>query len=185
MNLLRYYFLVGGENFDAEKFASAAEKSGFSDGVTRTSSTTKRLQRSPTDRGTDVQIFSGVSGTNGAEFATWQTALEEYEIDKEAYLSKQRLGMTTESAQLWLQEETAIVKFLGSLNERLPSVTDFCAGDFFLLLKLVYGYDEREPAVTNNFHCSEALVKVLAELKAGVSTDSEPFELHFIRLQRH
>ena len=182
MNLLRYYFEVGGEKFDAEEFSHAAIGNGFAGGISRLRSNTKKLKRMSTGKDVDRKILSGVSGTHGDSFASWQTDLVNYAVDRESYLAKRDLGLTTEWAQIWLREEEAILKSLDLIGERLPSVASFCEGDFFLLLKLIYGYDDAD-APGGGHHYSQKLMKRLGELNAGLSTDSEPFELHFSRLQ--
>jgi len=183
MSLLRYYFHVGGENFDAENFALAAIKNGFEGGTSRITSNTKKLKSGLTGERMEVKILSGISGANGDSFSSWQTALVDYAVDREIYLAARDLGLTTEGAQVWLREEVAILGFLGLVKEKLPPVAEFCKGEFFSLLKLVYGYDE-EGDPGGGHHYSEKLMRILCELSAGISTDSEPFELHFVRLQQ-
>jgi hypothetical protein len=180
MNLLRYYFKVGGETFDVEGFSLAAIKNGFEGGRSHFINNTKKLTRWPTGETREVKILSGISGTSGAGFATWGTALVEYATDRDVYL--QDLGMTSEHAQVWLREEEALVKFLRLVKDRLPRVQDFCTGECFSLLILIYGYDEADDPGGGQ-HYSEVLMRSLCELNAGISTDSEPFELHFERLR--
>lgn len=176
MNLLRYYFTVGGETFDAESFSLAAIKNGFEGSKTRICNTTKKLTRWSTGKIHEVKILSGISGTSGDSYATWETARVDYATDRDVYL--RNLGMTTEHAQVWLREEEALVKFLRLVKDRLPPVTGFCKGDCFSLLKLIYGYDEADDP-GGGHHYSEVLMRSLCDLNAGLSTDSEPFELHF------
>lgn len=182
MNLLRYYFMVGGETFDAENFSLAAIKNGFKGGKTRIFNTTKKLTRWPTGETREVKVLSGISGTSGDSYATWETARVDYETDRDIYLSKRDLGISTEYLQLWLREEEALLKFLRLVKERLPPVTDFCKGECFSLLILIYGYDEADDP-GGGHHYSEALMRSLCGLNAGLSTDSEPFESHFDRLR--
>lgn len=180
MSLLRYYFMVGGEKFDAKEFSLAAIKNGFEGGISRITNNTKKLNRGFTGKIVEVKILSGITGTNGDSYASWQTALVDYAVDRDVYLAKQNLGMTTEAVQVWLREEEAVLRFLGLVKEKLPPVTDFCKGECFSLLKLIYGYDEAD-APGGGVHYSEVLMRSLCGLNAGLSTDSEPFELHFKR----
>lgn len=179
MNLLRYYFMVGGGDFDVEKFSLAALENGFEGGKSRITRTTKRLTY---QNGSTIErkIFSGVTGTNGDSFTTWQTALVEYATDRDIYLAD--LGLTTETMQTWLREEAEILKFLNIISDRLPHVANYCQGSYFLLLKLIYGYGE-EDGPGGGFHYSEVLMQKLCELKAGLSSDSESFEMHFNRIE--
>lgn len=183
MNLLRYYFKVGGETFDAETFSLAAIKNGFEGGISRITNNTKKLTRWPTGKTREVKILSGISGASGDSYATWETARVDYATDRDVYLAKRNLGLTSERAQVWLREEEAILRFLRVVKDQLPPVADFCKGEFFLILKLVYGYDEADDPGCGH-HYSEVLMKDLCDLNAGLSTDSEPFELHFLRRQR-
>ncbi|WP_428718922.1 hypothetical protein [Undibacterium curvum] len=183
MNLLRYYFQVGGEKFDAENFSLAALKNGLEQGTVQTVSNIKKLKR----RGTsgevevvEVKILPGLTGANGDAFTCWSSARIDYATDKDQYIANHSFGLSTDTAQLWLREEITLLSFLRLIKERLPRVSDFCDGEFFLLMKLVYGYDEADGS-GGGFHYSEVLMKNLCELNAGLSTDSEPFELHFSR----
>lgn len=183
MNLLRYYFQVGGEKFDANKFSLAASKNGLAQGIIQTTSNVKKLKKhgaSGKVEITEVNILTGLTGTGGDSFAHWSSAHIDYAIDRDIYLANQSLGLSTEAAQLWLKEEAALLAFLRLIKERLPQVSEFCDGEFFLLLKIIYGYDEADCPIGGH-HYSEALVKNLCDLNAGLSTDSEPFELHFSR----
>ena len=183
MNLLRYYFHVGGDKFDVERFSIATVSNGLEQGTVGTTSNIKKLKR----RGTsgdielvEIKILPGLTGTNGDYFTHWSSAHVDYATDKDQYIANHSLGLSTDAAQLWHKEETALLVFLHLIKERLPKVSDFCDGDFFLLLKLIYGYDEAD-GPGGGFHYSEALMKNLCDLNAGLSTDSEPFELHFSR----
>ncbi len=183
MNLLRYYFQVGGEKFDAENFSLAAVKNGLEQGTVQTTSNIKKLKRRGTNGDVDiveVKILPGLTGTNGDAFTHWSSAQIDYATDKDQYLANHSLGLSTDAAQLWLREESTLLSFLRLIKERLPQVSDFCDGEFFLLIKLIYGYDEAD-GPGGGFHYSEVLMRSLCDLNAGLSTDSEPFELHFSR----
>lgn len=182
MSLLRYYFMVGGDHFDADGFSEMASKCGFEFGRKRTVSNIKKLQRTDKIQTADKAICSGIRGTSGSQFSTWQTAIVDFACDRGDYLASRNLGMSTEAAQVWLVEERALLMFLKFVKKNLPVVGDFCKSDFFLLLKLVYGYDEEDDP-GGGYHYSEALMGALSALDAGLSIDSEPFDLHFDRLQ--
>ena len=167
MHLSHYYFAVGGENFDARQFSEAAniEGSRFF-----TTSTTKPYK---TDDGLVVNkiMWSGVTGTLGSSFQTWQTPPVIYMRSRSAYLKCENLGFSEDFLQLWLREEESILTFLDDLEKRLPKVSNYCVGPNFLILKLVYGRLEQELA-SGGHHYSEKLIGSLAKLGANLSTDS-------------
>ena len=167
MHLSHYYFSVGGENFDARKFSEAANIQGAQFFTTNT------IKPFKTADGLVVNkiMRSGVTGTFGPSFQTWQTPPVIYIKSKSDFLQCENLGFNEDYLQLWLREEESILTFLDDLQKRLPKVSDYCVGPNFLILKLVYGHLEQELA-GGGHHYSEKLISSLAKLGANLSTDS-------------
>ena len=182
MNLLRYYFEIGGEHFDVNAFSDTALKNGLPSGRIRTINNIKLLTNNLTKTLSIRKIFSGIVGTDCEKYVVWSTPIVNYVTDRELYLANLDLGMTTEAAQVWLKEEIVLLEFLDALKNQLPNIEKYCSSSFFSCLKLIYGYDETD-SPGGGHHYSQSLLKKLSDLSADLSSDSESFELHFLRIK--
>lgn len=190
MYLLRYYFIVGGEKFYENKFSKAASDAGFQHSRLRKMSKFIKFRKYDQSRKeipldfTIKEIDSGIRGTSGDSYSMWCSAYINYVVEEEVYLKNQDLGMCTEYAQIWKREEDALLTFLKEIKEKLPFVGDFCQGEYFSTLKLIYGYGEEDEPSGLGFYYSERLMKALNDLDAGLESDSEPYQTHFERIKR-
>lgn len=166
MYLSHYYFSVGGEFFDADGFSKIAAIEGAR--VFKTN-TVKRFTAG-TGEVSHRKLWTGVTGTGGDSFYTWQTPKMIYMVSREDYLAAKHIGMI-DQATLWLKEEAAILQFLAEIGPALGEVPKFCGGESFSILKLIYGHEEGALA-GGGTHYSERLIKRLAEFNANLSTDS-------------
>lgn len=142
MNLLRFLLQAGGEGFRAVEFSSAALGAGIPTG------TVVHIRKPQCGLARD----SGLPGTGGDAFLLWRSAKVDYAISRQQYRAQQVFG-APEFLQSWKREEEAILHYLGGMAERLPRVSDYCDGDSFLLLKLIYGEEEEGGAGTTGGGC--------------------------------
>lgn len=172
MNLLRFLLQAGGEGFRATEFSSAAVSAGIPIG------TVAHVRKPPVTPTMD----SGLPGTGNDDFMLWRSARVDYAVSRQQYRAQQAFG-TPEFLQSWKREEEAILHYLGGMADRLPRVSDYCDGDSFLLLKLIYGEEEEGGAGTTGWLYSAALMQMLACMGAGMEADQELVDVHFARLE--
>lgn len=127
MHLSHFYFSVGGESFDAESFSKVAAIDGAR--VFKTE-TVKRLT-SGIGEDHHIKILSGVTGTAGNNFVTWQSPKISYIASREDYLNVSNLGMR-DHAVLWLKEEAVVMRFLVEIGPVVQRARNFESGELFL-----------------------------------------------------
>ncbi|WP_375574326.1 hypothetical protein [Paracidovorax oryzae] len=172
MNLLRFLLHAGGEGFRAVEFSSAAVSAGIPMGAVA------HIRKPQCGPARD----SGLPGTGGDAFLLWRSAKVDYAMSMQQYRAQQVFG-APEFLQSWKREEEAILDYLGWMAERLPRVCDYCDGDSFLLLKLIYGEEEEGGAGTTGWLYSAALMQMLARMGAGLEADQELVDVHFARVE--
>lgn len=158
MKLLRFYVEVGGEEFDADRFALAADDKGLDGAVSRICNNSKTLKRWGEDASVTISLAGAEqpasSGTHGGP-RQWCTGLVENAADAEA----------EENLPAWLAEEAQLLGFIEQIKYKLPAVTDFCDGEYFILLRLIYATSGA------GLHYSETLMRNLTEINAGLTID--------------
>lgn len=172
MNLLRFLLQAGGEGFRAVEFSSAAVSAGIPMGAVA------HIRKPQCGPARD----SGLPGTGGDAFLLWRSARVDYAMSMQQYRAQQVFG-APEFLQSWKREEETILRYLGWMAERLPRVCDYCDGDSFLLLKLIYGEEEEGGAGTTGWLYSAALMQMLARMGAGLEADQELVDVHFARVE--
>lgn len=179
MNLLRYYLMVGGERLDASAYAAACEDNKIQTGKLRYVKNPKTKNH----EGVSVLIESGVPGTFGDGYSVWQSETVNYALDENEFLRQSSMPMTSEYSQLWKGEENAMMNFLLPFKTRMPDVSSYCAGDYFIIFKIIYGsFDEGGCAFPGY---SRSIINILAEIGAGIESDCESYRIHFSRLRNH
>ncbi|MFZ6779773.1 hypothetical protein ACO0LD_23320 [Undibacterium sp. Ji83W] len=158
MKLLRFYIEVGGEEFDADRFALAADDKGLDGAVSRISNNRKTLKR----WGEDAQVTISLAGAEQPASSgphggprQWCTGLVENAADAE----------TEANLPTWLAEEAQLLGFIEQIKYKLPAVTDFCDGEYFILLRLIYATSGA------GLHYSETLMRSLTKINAGLTID--------------
>ncbi|MDR2690560.1 MAG: hypothetical protein LBB76_12510 [Azoarcus sp.] len=175
MSLLRFYLIIGGAGFDAEKFSVAAKKNGVATGRIRYTKNREITLKDSNGVHQKIKIECGLSGTDGDGYFTWKTNTVEYITDEMTYFRQRELS-DKEYARLWLQEERAILAFLEELRDRLPHVSNYSNGDYFIKFKAIYG--DWCPTY------SVRVIKVLSEIGAGIEIDTESPSLHLKRIKQ-
>ncbi len=162
MKLLRFYFEVGGESFDAASFALAADENDLDGAVSTISNNSKTLKRWGRDEHVSVHLATAHVATDAevadSAVSQWCSGLLELDAGTES---------TPSNSPQWLAEESQLLDFIEQIKCKLPPVADFCDGEYFMLLRLIYA----APGV--GLHYSETLMRSLAELNAGLSIDCE------------
>jgi hypothetical protein len=182
MSLLRFNITIGGEKFDSKSYDLAAKKNGLLHGKISSHNNVKKFFHPSTGEIIYRKFRSGITGTDGDKYETWSSAYVEYEINREDFLKRYKGGSDRDYYVLgWLREEHAVIEFLEGMKEKMPPIFDFCKGDYFIFVNLIYGYEDGDCA-GGGIHYSENLIKLLSKMNAGISTDSEDFEIHFGRL---
>lgn len=177
MNLLRYYLMVGGAGFDAERYSSAASEAGIKKSEVKYIKNVKIRD----GKGGALTVESGLPGTFGEGYFSWQTERVNYVTDKQEYERRLSMSMGPKYSQLWIEESAEMEKFIASLKEKLPQASDYCVGSYFLLFTAIYGSFDDGVSVLPTL--SSSFVRLLAGIGAGFSADSEPYEVHFSRLK--
>ncbi|MFZ6873341.1 hypothetical protein ACO0LF_14900 [Undibacterium sp. Di27W] len=155
MKLLRFYVEVGGEEFDADRFALAADEQELDGAVSRTFNNSKTLKRWGLDAQVTINLAGAETPANHGGTRQWCTGLVEYAADVQ----------TGSNLPNWLAEEAQLLDFIEQVKSKLPAVASFCVGEYFILLRLIY--------VTSGagLHYSETLMRSLAEINAGLTID--------------
>ncbi|MFZ6680063.1 MULTISPECIES: hypothetical protein [unclassified Undibacterium] len=153
MKLLRFYVEVGGEEFDADSFALAADNKGLDGAVSRISNNSKTLKRWGEDAQVTIHLAGPAQPDSNSGARQWCTGLLECASESETNLPA------------WLAEEAQLLDFLEQVKYKLPAVADYCDGEYFILLRLVYATSGA------GLHYSETLVRNLTEINAGLTID--------------
>jgi hypothetical protein len=159
MNLIRYYFSVGGVGFDIAGYQKAADLAGSS-------------AKSVVSR-----VDSGIIGAVGEVYGIWSTPRYHY-ISSIKQFKAQALLDRNEYSKLWMLEEAAVIDFLQRIVEKLPKAEKFCNGRYFTLLKMIYGHDEGSTGISGAYLSSRLICRVAA-LNADLEIDSESIGLQF------
>ena len=154
MKLLRFYFEVGGEDFDAAGFAQAADENDLDGAVSGINNNSKLLKRWGLDEQVALNISAEGTELNTSGGKQWCSGLLECDA-----------GSTQVCTALWLAEESQLLEFIEQIKNKLPLVSNFCDGEYFMLLRLIY------ETRGGGLHYSETLMRSLAELNAGLSID--------------
>ncbi len=150
MKLLRFYVEVGGEEFDADGFALAADEKELDGAVSRISNHSKILKRWGEDAQVTINLASADQANGNRQ---WCTGLFECKAHTQSGLPA------------WLAEEAQLLDFLEQIKYKLPAVAGFCNGEYFILLRLIYASSGA------GLHFSETLMRSLSEINAGLSID--------------
>jgi len=152
MKLLHFYVEVGGEEFDADSFALAAEDKGLDGAISSIGNNSKTLKRWGEDARVTINLAGAEQPSNNGGARQWCTGL----VDAADMQS---------SIPSWLAEEAQLLDFIEQIKYKLPAVGDFCDGEYFILLRLIYATSGA------GLHYSETLVRSLTELNAGLTMD--------------
>ncbi|WP_423006068.1 hypothetical protein [Undibacterium sp. JH2W] len=155
MKLLRFYVEVGGEEFDADRFALAADEQELDGAVSRIIDNSKTLKRWGADAQVMVNLAGAEAPANHGGSRQWCTGLVEYAAEAQAGAN----------LPAWLAEEAQLLDFIAQVKSRLPDVASFCVGEYFILLRLIYATSGA------GLHYSETLMRSLAEINAGLTID--------------
>lgn len=153
MKLLRFYVEVGGEEFNADKFALAADDKGLDGAISRISNNSKTLKRWGEDAQVSIKLAGAEQPASRGGARQWCTGLLESAAEAEANLPA------------WQAEEAQLLDFLEQVKYKLPAVAEFCDGEYFILLRLIYATSGA------GLHYSETLMRSLAEINAGLTID--------------
>lgn len=153
MKLLRFYIEVGGEEFDADRFSMAADDKKLDGAISRISNNSKTLKLWGEDAQVTISLAGGGQAANNGGPRQWCTGLVEYAAEAGTNLPA------------WLAEEAQLLDFLEQVKYKLPAVGDFCDGEYFILLRLVYATSGA------GLHYSETLMRSLTEINAGLTID--------------
>ncbi|MCH8620290.1 hypothetical protein [Undibacterium sp. TS12] len=153
MKLLRFYFEVGGEEFDADGFALAADENDLDGAVSSISNNSKTLKRWGQDAHVTISLAGAGQSAGSAGLRQWCSGLMECTADDSSGLPS------------WMTEEAQLLDFIERIRGKLPAVAQFCDGEYFMLLRLIYA------GSGVGLHYSETLMRSLAELNAGLSID--------------
>ncbi|PXX38544.1 hypothetical protein DFR42_11256 [Undibacterium pigrum] len=155
MKLLRFYVEVGGEEFDADRFALAADEKELDGAVSRISNNSKTLKRWGEDAQVTINLAGAEPPVNQVGSRQWCTGVFEYAAEEQAGAN----------LPAWLAEEAQLLDFIEQVKSKLPAVASFCVGEYFILLRLVYATSGA------GLHYSETLMRQLAEWNAGLTID--------------
>lgn len=153
MKLLRFYVEVGGEEFDAESFALAADGKGLDGAISSISNNSKMLKRWGEDAQVSIKLAGSEQPAIHGGVRQWCTGLLECATEPE------------ENSPAWQAEEAQLLDFLEQVKYKLPAVGDFCDGEYFILLRLIYATSGA------GLHYSETLMRSLTEINAGLTID--------------
>jgi len=179
MNLLRFYFMIGGRGFDAESYMEAACANGFAGEVSYIKNPTLTT-RDVNNKIVESKFSPNMPGTKGDGYRVWRSTIEDYAKDEIYFLEKNNLHWAIGPIEEQKNENFAMILFLERLKNNLPLASDYCVDEYFILFKIIYGYLDDEVRVFPGF--SRELIKILGELGAGLETDCESVEVHFSRL---
>lgn len=180
MKLLRFYFLIGGIDFQASKYSENLMKKGMDGGVVKYLKNRKIPSRS--GQGVVHIVESGLPGASGDGYNAWMSEVINYEVDENVYLNKSISSMGWSNyAKIWKSEEDVICEFLINLAKNLEPVENYCEGEYFSLLKLMYGDDNG--GGIKGFLFSNRMIECLFELGAGVEADVVDELMHFSKLK--
>ena len=177
MNLLRYYLMVGGASFDANAYAVACKNNSIQTGKVGYIKNPKIKNR----EGASVFIESGVPGTFGDGYFTWQSEIVNFAVEENEFRRQSSMPMGSDYSQLWMNEEKAMIKFLLPFKNGMPNVANYCMGDYFVIFKVIYGSFDEGGCVCSGY--SRSVVSILGAIGAGIESDCEPYQIHFSRLK--
>lgn len=169
--------MVGGGGLDVEGYSVACERIGIKTGMAKYIKNPKIRSES----GMSVLVESGAPGTFGDGYFVWQSETVGYAVDEIEFLQKSCLAMGSKYSQLWMDEEERMIEFLAPFKQGMPSVANYCAGDFFVIFKVIYACSEEGGCICSGY--SNQLIKILAEIGAGIESDCEPYQVHFSRIR--
>lgn len=181
MNLLRFFIIIGGAKFDAKNYDLAAKAGGLSAGETRYGKNPRALIRLPVKESRLIE--SGYPGTYGDGYFTWKSETVNYAASEDVFKKQRELSLELMHTHLDALEEAAIIEFLSEMKNKMPSVSDYCAGDYFVTFAATYGcYDDDDSRCICSGYSKE-IVKLLDQIGAGCEFWSEPYEMYFSRLR--
>ncbi len=171
MNLLRFYLTVGATEFRAEDFSIDSEKMGLSQ------SSFKSINLKVNPR------FPGVKKEN---FLSWKAETIYFSKSEEDFASRNAISKSVDDnfAPDWAIENNAVIEYVIRTTAQMPAIKDYCDGDYFFFIKLIYSEDEDGNPPPCPIYSSE-LIKILGERGIGIESDTEPAGMQFSYIKKY
>ncbi len=148
--------MLGSSHLRAEEFSAEVNKPGGIGGEVK----------SLIDRSN-----SKLPGIKNGKYFFWRTQPVYFSKNSEAYSANNEFFTNGCASPVWLLENQAIMEFLTRIKPKLPIIANYCDGEFFFLLKLMYKEDEDNNRPPYPFYSSN-LIKMLGEMGLGIDSDT-------------
>jgi hypothetical protein len=169
--------MIGGAGFDMNAYSLACKQRSIPTGRVGFI----KNPRIKNHEGISVSIESGVPGTFGDGYFMWQSEIVNYATKESEFQRQYSMPMGSDYSQLWVNEESAMINFLLPFKSRMPNVSNYCVGDYFIIFKVIYGSSDEGGCVCAGY--SRRIISILAEIGAGIESDCESHQMHFAKLR--